>query len=114
MRTIGRWIVAAGLAAGLLGTLGCGATIGDACTTAADCGNTLCINREYTPGGYCSRQCTTSTDCPAGTACIPNGAATGVNACFRLCTAAQDCRRGYDCLSSPGSGAKVCVGPPGF
>jgi hypothetical protein len=111
MRTRGGWLVYLALC---LGLWGCGATVGDPCTTAADCGNALCINREHTPGGYCSRQCTSDTDCPSGTTCVQDGAANGVNACFRVCAAEQDCRRGYVCTAARVSGRQICVGPSGF
>ena len=31
---------------------GCGATVGDPCTTEQDCGKQVCLNKDYTPGGY--------------------------------------------------------------
>src|SRR5215471_19847442 len=56
-------------------TSACGATVGDACTTASDCGNQLCINQAWTLGGYCSKPCTTGDDstCPSGSTCIAGG-----------------------------------------
>ena len=62
------------LIATLLITLtGCGATIGDACTTEKDCGAGLCLNRDFTPGGYCSLGCTVGgAACPAGSVCVDN------------------------------------------
>jgi hypothetical protein len=92
--------------------LACGSTVGDPCTTAAECGNQLCLNKEYTPGGYCSKQCTPGEDdtCPAGTTCVRNGAANDLSACFRVCKSAKECRAGYACQQYKESSAPVCVG----
>ncbi|MGQ0508683.1 MAG: hypothetical protein ACT4TC_25565 [Myxococcaceae bacterium] len=92
---------------------GCGATVGDACTTVSECGNQLCINnKDYTPGGYCSRQCTHGDDrtCPNGSTCIRNGAGD-FDACFRVCQTNSECRTGYTCAVFRGSTQSVCVVP---
>lgn len=95
---------------------GCGATVGDACTTAADCGNQLCINQAWTLGGYCSKACTPGDDatCPAGSTCIPNGNGHNSPACFRVCNNVRDCRAGYACLQVSGNSKMICVGPGGI
>ncbi len=96
-----------------LGLVGCGATVGDACTTDGDCGDTgICINRDYTPGGYCSQACVPGKDdtCPSGSTCVSEGASNDVSACFRRCSSAADCRQGYLCIGDfKGNPAAVCV-----
>jgi hypothetical protein len=96
------------------GVLACGPTIGDACTTAQDCGRGTCLNFAYTPGGYCSKSCAVEADCPQGTRCVPNGAAAGEGACFLVCDAQASCRTGYECRVVTGQVAQVCVGPTGI
>lgn len=84
-----------------LGLVGCGATVGDACTTDVDCGDAgFCINRDYTPGGYCSQSCVPGKDetCPSGSTCVSKGAANDVSACFLKCKSNDDCRTGYRCV----------------
>ena len=94
---------------------GCGATVGDACTTASDCANQVCINQPWTPGGYCSKSCTVGDDgsCPSGSTCIANGNGTGNPACFRVCTTMMDCRNGYACLQSRTGSKLICVASGG-
>jgi hypothetical protein len=92
---------------------GCGATVGDPCTTANDCGSNLCINSDLTPGGYCSRQCTLADDktCPGGTTCIRDGLSKDVNACFKICVTQNECRTGYVCKALRDNTNTVCVAP---
>jgi hypothetical protein len=101
------------LAAALLNA--CGATVGDACTTAADCASQLCINKDWTPGGYCSKSCTVGDDgtCPNGSTCVSNGNGASSPACFRVCTTTNDCRSGYACLQSRTNPKLICVAPTG-
>jgi len=91
----------------------CGATVGDACTTASDCGNQLCINQAWTLGGYCSKPCTTGDDstCPSGSTCIAGGNGANSPACFRLCSTSKDCRSGYVCEQSRTNPKLICIGP---
>lgn len=100
-------------AAAVASLLGCGPTIGDPCTVAGDCGNQLCINKPYTPGGYCSRQCSLGDDrsCPTGSSCVREGNGSNSPACFHNCSTATDCRAGYVCLSTSKSSKPICVGP---
>ncbi len=94
-----RWNVLGAVLLGL-GLVGCGSTVGDACTTDVDCGDKgLCINDRYTPGGYCSQSCVPGRDetCPSGSTCVSRGAASDVSACFRKCAKDSDCRSGYKC-----------------
>jgi hypothetical protein len=94
---------------------GCGATIGDACTTEKDCGNGVCLNRGFTPGGYCSVSCTVGgAACPTGSVCVDNAIGRDVSGCLRTCASSKDCRGGYVCKTERNSGTPVCVGPEGI
>ncbi len=95
-----------------IGGWGCGATVGDPCTTASDCSNQVCINTEYAPGGYCSKACAVDGDdpCPTGSVCVRNGVGPGLSACFRTCDSADNCRGGYSCRLMEGSARAVCIG----
>lgn len=90
--------------------MGCGPTIGDPCTTSADCGNQLCLNNGK-PGGYCSKSCVfgEAHACPGGTVCVRDGAGKGRPACFRGCAENRDCRAGYVCAAPKGVEQSVCV-----
>ena len=105
--------------AGLLAVLstGCGATIGDPCTTNAECGaGVLCVNRDYSPGGYCTISCKVedpNTSCPTGSTCVRDALSKNAPACFRMCNRQTDCRNGYACRSVNGS-VNICVGAVGF
>jgi hypothetical protein len=109
------WKMLATLALGL-GLVGCGTTVGDACTTANDCGGdgALCITtRGYLPGGYCSQACVPGNDetCPSGTTCIREGASGDVSACYLRCESNDDCRDGYKCVGGVRDNPySVCVG----
>ncbi len=97
-----------------LGLCACGPTVGDACTTGSDCAGQICINQDFTPGGYCSLTCKPGgTDCPTGSTCVLNALGKGANACFRLCNVPGDCRAGYACRSTQDS-PLICVGPTGI
>jgi hypothetical protein len=111
-----RWSVLGAVVLGL-GLVGCGATVGDACTTDDDCGSQgICINnREYTPGGYCSQSCVPGKDqtCPSGSTCVSEGASNDVSACFLECSSSTDCRSGYQCVGGfKNNPARVCVNNP--
>lgn len=98
-----------------LALAGCGATVGDACTTQRECGAGLCLNRDFTPGGYCSTACVLGgTDCPAGSVCVDDAVGRNAPACLRSCRSASDCREGYVCRTERGSPTPVCVGPEGI
>ena len=79
----------------LLVASACGPTVGDPCTTEAECLGKACINGGSTPGGYCSVVCTMdgSTACPTGSVCISNALGNGVHGCMRVCNSSRDCRR---------------------
>jgi hypothetical protein len=103
------------LLVGALIWLGCGPTIGDACTIDKDCANGQCINRDFSPGGYCSLTCATTLDaCPTGTLCVNDVIARNMAGCMRTCHADKDCRTGYVCTPQRGSAQSVCVGPAGI
>jgi hypothetical protein len=93
---------------------GCGATVGDACTTPSDCSNQLCINQPWTLGGYCSKNCTVGDDasCPSGSTCVAGGNGPTA-ACFRVCARDSDCRSGYVCRPSRTNPKLICMGPAG-
>lgn len=92
---------------------GCGSTVGDPCTVPGDCGGgtSICINRDETPGGYCSTQCVLneSGSCPSGSVCVREGAGGNIHACFLRCNDAGDCRSGYACRTHRDSTVTVCV-----
>jgi hypothetical protein len=77
--------------------------IGDACTSAADCGEGgICLNDpDLAPGGYCSVACPDDT-CPDGSTCLNFG--MGQAFCFLDCdpdATARPCpRMGYGCATN--------------
>lgn len=86
-----------------------GAGIGDGCTSYRDCADGLaCFTGPSIPGGYCTRSCSSDTDCGAGGFCyrFPTG-----GLCGEACTTDDQCRRseGYVCQTPPGSSRTVCV-----
>src|SRR4051794_465185 len=89
------------LAAAMTALWGCGATVGDPCTTASDCGDKLCLNETFTPGGYCTQQCEAvdPESCPSGTVCVRSAVSDALSGCFRRCDGDDDCRAGYSCQS---------------
>lgn len=110
-----RSLAAAGLAV-MCALVGCGTTVGDPCTTPKECGEGVCINRSYTPGGYCTRQCVVgdAQSCPAGSKCISEGISGELDGCFLECSESSDCRSGYVCERVRDSQFTVCVGPEGI
>jgi hypothetical protein len=89
---------------------GCGATVGDPCTTAAECGLGTCLNDPATPGGYCSKACGPDAGtCPNGSTCVGDR-------CFLRCSGGTGCRTGYLCQAPDGGSAgsgTICIGPGG-
>ncbi|MHB8872659.1 MAG: hypothetical protein ACYC8T_03135 [Myxococcaceae bacterium] len=94
----------------------CGPTVGDPCTVPADCGGQVCITRDYAPGGYCTRACTTTdpNSCPGGTVCLADGVAKDTPGCFKVCTSQAQCRPGYVCKVERDSVQSLCIGPNGL
>ena len=43
--------------------------IGGSCSKATECGSGLCVSGELTSGGYCSRKCNNSSQCPGSYSC---------------------------------------------
>ena len=106
------------LAIAVLALLGCacGPTIGDPCTTAADCNNAVCVStKDWAPGGYCTSTCKTDdpNSCPSGTICVRDALGRNAPGCFRLCDKQSECRNGYTCRSE-NSSPNICVGAIGF
>ncbi len=95
---------------------GCGATIGDSCTSDRDCGTTgTCLNRDFTPGGTCTLPCALGGKaCPAGSTCVDDAIARDTPGCLRSCRSATDCRLGYVCQAQRDAATLVCVGPQGI
>jgi hypothetical protein len=100
----------------LVGLAGCGPTVGDPCTTTADCGGAECLNRAFAPGGYCSKACSSSAGhaCPSGTVCVRDALGRHADGCLRACVAPKDCRVGYTCVVANDSVTTVCLGPAGL
>ena len=99
----------------MLVLVGCGATVGDACRTASDCGNGVCITRDFAPDGLCSVACVLDgSACPAGSVCVKRALGRDAPGCLRACTKDSECRSGYLCSAPEGEGPKVCLGPTGI
>lgn len=71
------------------------AATGEPCTKNSDCQGNLCLteNMGVFQGGYCSRTCTSDTQC-GDDICYQIG--TAQNVCVKPCEA-NDCRTGYAC-----------------
>lgn len=93
----------------------CGPTIGDPCTTDAECGPGVCLNRDFTPGGACSLACAVGgAACPSGTVCVRDALGKDRAGCLRSCAAQAECRGGYVCKVEKDSATPICVGPQGI
>jgi hypothetical protein len=92
-----------------LGALGCGSSIGDACSTDQDCGGRTCGLADAFPGGYCTQRCTLGDDgtCPTGASCHVHH---GEVDCLRTCHEDVECRSGYTCHKFNGDGP-FCLAP---
>ena len=101
------------VATSFLALCGCGplVTVGEPCTTRADCGPSYSCFQKATggtvdvPGGFCSRGCTTESsvsECPGGTICTFFGDTQLI--CAAECTTDAQCREGYACADVAGSG----------
>ena len=90
---------------------GCGPTMGDPCTTNKECGPGVCLQRDFTPGGYCSLGC---GSCPTGSVCVKEALGKDTPGCMRSCLKQSDCRDGYVCRLERDSETAICVGPQGI
>jgi hypothetical protein len=83
---------------------------GDACSSAGQCACVPSLARQclttlsgyvYFPGGYCSAQCTSTSECGPGANCAE--ITTGTRLCLKLCTSTSQCRmaEGYGCTTIP-------------
>ena len=96
------------------GTTGGGTTPdGQSCLSAADCAGSLCLTATAGQPGFCSRSCTSQTDCtpPLGTSgltgeCI---SLTTSMACIWGCTATSSCPPTTTCKSVAGT-VTICSG----
>ena len=84
---------------------------GKVCMTDMDCDSAsgeFCITEDQGfSGGYCSRECQSSSACPDGSQCHinPND---GDGVCLADCSADTDCRAGYGCFDPLGNGYDAC------
>ena len=96
-----------------LGLAACGPVIGDPCTVNTDCGPGVCLNRDFAPGGMCSKACTVGgAACPAGSVCVETAVSRDVPGCMLTCAKDADCRTGYQCKTE--GGHSICIGPAGL
>jgi len=103
------------LLAVLLFAAACGPTVGDPCTIATECGGAVCLNRDFTPGGYCTTACTPGTTrCPTGSVCVRDALGRDAWGCMLSCTKQSQCRNGYVCRVENDSPTSICVGPQGI
>jgi hypothetical protein len=80
-------------------------SVGASCGTDVDCTSGLvCRHGAAYPGGYCSMECTSDSDCAAG-----GFAFCQSGYCVRNCTTDTDCGRwNYICLAESSGGRKYC------
>lgn len=82
---------------------------GDPCQTNADCSSGTCLTQAGSgwAGGYCTKTCTSDTDCSAGSRCVASS--SGPSMCLRTCSSSGDCRgAGYACVNPDGGTTSVC------
>ncbi len=61
---------------------------------------------------YCTQNCATNSDCPAGTACAATVLSSGLSGqCLRSCTSDADCAGGFICRSDLPSPGAFCWSP---
>jgi len=95
------------MATGGIVPLGAGVA-GKACKSSTDCAGATCASQitgsallaATAPGGYCTGECMTDTDCGSGGACIGAFANVLRGQCFATCAADDDCRDNYLCSVS--------------
>lgn len=89
-----------------------GQTIEQGCSSDKDCGG-VCI--ENLPGGLCTLECTSSSDCPAGAVCADTEVQGGI--CLFECDNTDECVEavgsGYVCDTETempsGEDVRVCI-----
>lgn len=76
----------------------------DSCQSALGCETRI-------PGGYCTKGCTSSTQCPGKSACvrIKFNDGTAFLRCLRTCFTTDDCRDGFYCYHPPGAWKLICL-----
>jgi hypothetical protein len=61
---------------------------------------------------YCTENCDAGSDCPTGTACVPNQTSSLLrNECIRTCTSNADCTAPFICRSDLVSPGSFCWSP---
>ena len=61
---------------------------------------------------YCTEVCTTTADCPMGTACVANSTSKDLsNNCLKTCTGDTDCTAPFICRTDLGSPGSYCWSP---
>lgn len=74
---------------------------GEACSSNSECaGSTSVCAQIGFPGGYCTKRCTTTADCPNGTTCGRDPTDPSAQICLNSCATAGSttgCRTGYVC-----------------
>lgn len=82
---------------------GCSPSIGDSCSSSADCsvtGERICDLAS--PGGYCTVRGCESGTCPDDSVCVEwrfSPDRTAVSYCMATCGGDGDCRGAYDCVN---------------
>ena len=88
----------------LLPTLpGCGAEVGDECSTNVECGRGRACDRS-SDDGYCTVTPCEANTCPENSVCVEFK--NRVTYCMALCDSNGDCRKNYHCDEE--------TGPTGF
>lgn len=124
-----RWLVLGALAWSVAAVAA--TPVGGACALNSECGTSpyVCIDARFLPsgteawvGGYCSRPCSATRDCPSGSQCVAtqdgprclqqcqrdktgqcraayvcDGVSTGGDVCVPRCRAESDCADGFTC-----------------
>lgn len=91
-------------------------TTGEACAVGGECFDGTCLTNGF-PQGVCTKACTTSSDCFAGSQCARNPTGSGpAKVCLQQCKnpgqAPGGCRPGYVCeRNADTSGIPVCFPP---
>ena len=79
--------------------IGCGAKIGDECSSSVDCGlSQVCDTSQ--PGGYCTARDCAVDSCPDDSVCIKFD--TKESYCMAVCYNDDDCRSDYVCIEDYG------------